>query len=127
VNFTAFDAAVTYDPPGHHGVLARRIQGREMGGPRSFTVGISGYAPGSTVDQGPTAAETVYVVLGGELEVTVAGHGPVRLGPNDSLHLDRGEVRSVRNTQPHPATLLVVLVEVDDADSPTALGRLGRD
>lgn len=122
MNFTTFSTATVYDPPGHHDVTARRIQGREMGGPDNFTVGISAYAPGAGVDEGPTAAETVYVVIDGELEVTVAGHGPTRLGRNDSLHLHRGEVRSVRNTQPHPATLLVVLVEAGAAAPPRAAG-----
>ncbi|MFC4117318.1 cupin domain-containing protein [Nonomuraea zeae] len=100
--------AVPYAPPGHHHVTARRLQGLDAGGPGGFSVGVSHYPPGSTVDTAPTAAETVYVVLAGELELTCDGsiHTVSR---HDSVHLAAGEVRSLRNASAADATLLVVL------------------
>ncbi|MCK2220466.1 cupin domain-containing protein [Actinomadura sp. ATCC 31491] len=100
--------AVPYDPPGHHDVAARRLQGLDAGGPGGFSVGLSHYPPGSTVDSAPTAAETVYVVLSGELELTCDDR-VVTLGRHDSVHLTKGEVRSLRNASGADATLLVVL------------------
>jgi quercetin dioxygenase-like cupin family protein len=104
---TAADA-VPYRPPGHHHVAARRLQGLEAGGPVEFSVGLSHYPPGSMVDAGPTAAETVYVVIDGELELTADGRTVV-LGAHDSVHLAAGEIRGLRNASTADATLLVVL------------------
>ncbi|GGG26521.1 hypothetical protein GCM10007304_45420 [Rhodococcoides trifolii] len=114
MHLTRFEDAVPYAPPGHHGVTAVRLQGLDAGGPDGCVVSISTYAPDSFVDLLPTAFETIYVVLDGEL--VIYAHGKVAtLRRDDSVHLDRGEVRSIRNVQSSSATLLVVLLSAKPA------------
>lgn len=99
--------AVPYDPPGHHGVAARRLQGLEAGGPAGFAVAVSHYPSGAAAMMAPIAADTVYVVLDGELTVTAGGTSVV-LAADDSVYLAAGTTRSVRNHGTAAATLLVV-------------------
>jgi mannose-6-phosphate isomerase-like protein (cupin superfamily) len=100
--------AVPYAPPGHFGVESRRLQGAEAGGPDGFWVAESVYPPGSGAELTPTAGDTVYVVLEGELTVTAGDHGET-LRPHDSVFIGAGEVRSLLNASDEPALLLVVL------------------
>lgn len=117
MHLTRADDGVVYQAPGHFGVSSRRLQGHEAGGPRRAAVSISVYPPGAGVQPLPTAAETIYVVLAGELELN--GHlgeqDALVLGAHDSVHLRRGEVRSLRNAGTSDAELLVVML-TDDGD-----------
>jgi uncharacterized cupin superfamily protein len=105
---TRADDAPRYDPPRHHGVDASRLQGHEAGPTEGFWVGLSVYQPGGAAEPGPTAEETVYVLLDGELVVT-AGAEEVTLSPHDSVHLPKGTMRAVENRSGESATLLVVI------------------
>ena len=107
---TRADAAPPYSPPLHSGVEARRLQGLEAGSTERFWVGLSTYPPGAAAELAPTAQETVYVVLDGELELAVPAEG-VRetLRAGDSVHLPQGTVRSVTNVSGAEARLLVIL------------------
>jgi mannose-6-phosphate isomerase-like protein (cupin superfamily) len=105
---TRFADAPTYDPPLHRGVAAARLQGHEAGPTERFWVGLSDYGPGGAADEAPTREETIYVVLAGELTVTCGGREET-LGPQDSVHLPKGTVRTVENRTGITATLLVVI------------------
>jgi uncharacterized cupin superfamily protein len=111
---TRADAAPPYSPPLHSGVDACRLQGLEAGPTERFWVGLSVYSPGGAASLSPTAQETVYVVLEGELELAVPAED-VRetLRPGDSVHLPQGTVRSVTNVSGAAARLLVVLATPD--------------
>ena len=104
---TRLSSAPSYEAVAHHGVAARRLQGREAGPVLGFWVGLSHYLPGGGTDERPTAAETVYVLLDGSLDVTAEG-STVTLGTLDSVHLPAGTVRRVDNVSAVPATLLVI-------------------
>ncbi|WP_204803034.1 cupin domain-containing protein [Mycobacterium riyadhense] len=106
MNVTRADEAPPYVAPGHQGVCTKRLQGLEAGYTDRFWVGVSCYNPGGFVEKAPTGEETVYVVLDGELVVTTDG-GETVLGRLDSLHLAKGEVRSVRNRSNQEALLMV--------------------
>jgi quercetin dioxygenase-like cupin family protein len=93
--------APAYHPPRHTDVEARRLQGHEAGPTERFWVGESRYPPGGSAERSPAAEETVYVVLEGELTLT--------LEAGDSVHLPKGETRSVENTSDDDARLLVVI------------------
>jgi len=112
-DFTRFSEAPTYDPPLHHQVDAKRLQGFEASDTTAHWVGHSVYHPGATVDESPVRAESIYVVLEGELVVTVGGDEYV-LGQYDSLHLNQGEVRSVANRTDADALLLVAIAHLRD-------------
>ena len=103
---TRFAEAPAYAPPLHHGVDCKRLQGFEAGPTSHFWVGLSVYAPGGCADESPTAEETIYTVLDGELVITAEDREET-LGRYDSVHLPKGTVRSVRNRSGRPATLLV--------------------
>lgn len=103
--------AVPYAPPGHVGVRSRRLQGAEAGGPAGFWVAESVYPSGAAAELAPTAGDTVYVLLEGEIEVTADGHTET-LRPHDSVFIPDGDRRSVLNAAEGPALLLVVLQPV---------------
>ncbi|MEV8308284.1 cupin domain-containing protein [Streptomyces flavidovirens] len=105
---TRLQQAPPYQPPSHHGVGALRLQGHEAGPTARFWTGLSYYLPGGAADAAPTAEETVYVLLDGEVVVTADGHEET-LRPYDSVHLTKGQVRSVENRSKRPATLLVTI------------------
>jgi quercetin dioxygenase-like cupin family protein len=91
-------------------VDAVRLQGLEAGPTTRFWVGMSVYASGGTAQLAPTAEETVYVVLDGELTLAVPDDGlETVLHPGDSVHLPRGTARSLTNPAEAPARLLVVI------------------
>ena len=107
---TRAGAAPSYDPPRHVGVDAHRLQGLEAGPTGSFWVGHSLYHPGGAAQESPTAQETVYIVLSGQLTLTVPAEGLTEvLRPGDSVHLPQGMVRSVTNDTGAEAELLVIM------------------
>ncbi|MEU7279846.1 cupin domain-containing protein [Streptomyces sp. NPDC045431] len=105
---TRLDQAPPYQPPSHHGVGGLRLQGHEAGPTARFWTGLSYYLPGGAADVAPTVEETVYVVLDGELVVTADGREET-LRRYDSVHLTKGETRSVENRSKRPVTLLVII------------------
>lgn len=105
---TRYDQAPAYSPALHQGVEARRLQGMEAGPTGRFWAGLSVYAPGGAAETSPTAEETVYTVLEGELTVLADGREEV-LRVYDSCHLPKGTVRSVENRSGAPAVLHVVV------------------
>lgn len=108
MRITRAGAAPGYSPPLHHDVHAVRMQGHEAGPTSRFWVGRSRYLPGGRADEAPTAEETVYVLLDGELEVAAGGQVGT-LHPGDSVHLPKGTVRRIENRSGRDASLLVVI------------------
>ena len=108
MRITTADQAPPYHPPLHQDVQAVRLQGHEAGPTSRFWVGRSRYLPGGRAQEAPTAEETVYVVLDGELVLSTDGQdSTIRAG--DSVHLPKGTVRSLENRSGKDASLLVVI------------------
>ncbi len=105
---TRAGAAPGYSPQLHHDVHAVRLQGHEAGSTSRFWVGRSRYLPGGRAEQAPTAEETVYVLLDGELEVAADGQ-VCTLQAGDSVHLPKGTVRRIDNRSGRDASLLVII------------------
>lgn len=108
MRITRADAAPPYEPPLHYDVTAVRLQGHEAGNTSRFWVGRSRYLPGGRADEAPTAEETVYVVLDGELMVTADGQSAA-VYAGDSVFLPKGTVRSIENRSGREAVLLVII------------------
>ena len=108
MNLTRAADAPGYAVPLHDGVQAVRLQGHEAGPTERLWVGLSTYHPGGVAQTAPAKEETVYIVIDGELVVTVGGTETM-LGRFDSLHFARGEVRSIENRSGREAVLLVVI------------------
>ncbi|MEL6233073.1 MAG: cupin domain-containing protein [Pseudomonadota bacterium] len=105
---TRFADALPYEAPNHWGVHGLRLQGFADGGPENQWVGLSQYLPGGGAGPDATPFEKVYVVLEGEITVTVGGVDTV-LGPMDSCTIAPGELRKVENRANHIARMLVVM------------------
>lgn len=108
MNVTRVSEAPTYVAPAHHGVCTARLQGLEAGRTEKFWVGVSLYHPGGTAERANAPEETVYVVLDGEL-VLRTDEGETVLGRLDSVHLAKGETRSILNRSDREALLLVTI------------------
>lgn len=103
-----FDDALPYEAPNHWGVVGLRLQGFEDGGPENQWVGLSQFLPGGGAGPDSTPFEKVYVVLDGEMTVTVDGAETV-LRRYDSCTIAPGEDRKIENRANHTCTLLVVI------------------
>ncbi len=107
MHIVKFDDAPEYEAQNHHGVTARRIQGREAGGPDGVYVSISEYPPGSGGDSIAGLAEVVYVILMGTMLIT-SDDGDAELSTGDSVSFAPGENRSAHNATDQHARLLVI-------------------
>lgn len=116
MNVTRLCDAPTYVAPAHHDVRTSRLQGLEAGPTERFWVGVSLYHPGGMAEKAAAPEETVYVVLDGEL-VIHTDEGEVVLGRLDSMHLAKGETRSILNRSDHETTLLVTMANPDRDES----------
>lgn len=100
--------AQSYDAPNHWGVTGLRLQGFEDGGPENQWIGFSQFLPGGGAGPDATPFEKVYVVLEGEMTVSVDGQDTV-LGPLDSCTIAANEVRKIENQSNHVCKMLVVI------------------
>lgn len=103
-----FVDAETYDAPNHWGVTGLRLQGFEDGGSENQWVGFSQFLPGGGAGPDSTPFEKVYVVLEGEMTVTIGDEDTV-LGPMDSCTIPPGEIRKIENRTNHICKMLVVI------------------
>ncbi len=113
---TRVSEAPTYVAAAHHNVCTARLQGFEAGHTERFWVGLSLYRPGGIAEKAAVREETVYVVLDGELVVST-GERETVLGRLDSIHLAKGEVRSIQNRSGHEALMLVTIAHPQEEES----------
>jgi uncharacterized cupin superfamily protein len=104
MRITRLADATPFDPPGHHRVGPLRLLGGESDG---ITVVLSHYLPGGEAEEAPQPAETVYVVVAGEL-VMISDGSEETLRRYDSVHFTAGTVRSVDNRTQLPARMLEI-------------------
>ncbi|WP_146345722.1 cupin domain-containing protein [Falsiphaeobacter marinintestinus] len=103
-----FSDAQPYEAPNHFDCHGLRLQGFEDGGPENQWVGFSQFLPGGGAGPDATPFEKVYVVLEGEMTVTVDGQDTV-LGPMDSCTIPPDEIRKIENRSNHICKMLVVI------------------
>lgn len=108
MHFKRFKDAQPYDAPNHFGTVGLRLQGFEDDGPKNQWVGLSQFLPGGGAGPDSTPFEKVYVVLEGEMTVTVDGEATV-LGKYDSATIPPGEVRTIENKTNDVCLMLVVI------------------
>lgn len=105
---TRFADAQPYVAPNHFDMRSLRLQGFEDGGPQTFWTGLSHFLPGGGAGPDSSLLEKVYVMLAGELTITVGGVDTV-LCAMDSCCIPGGELRAVKNYGNDIATMLVVM------------------
>ena len=103
-----FSDAEPYEAPNHWGVTGLRLQGFEDGGPENQWVGLSQFLPGGGAGPDSTPFEKVYVVLEGEMTITVDGKDTV-LSAFDSCTIPPNEERKIENRSNHVCKMLVVI------------------
>jgi quercetin dioxygenase-like cupin family protein len=114
VHVTRSGEAQAYAPPHHSGVTARRHQGRQAGGDSPALVSTSTFTPTASAESTPTTYDTIYLVLDGQLELSVDDRTET-LGKGDSVFLPAGTVRGLRNHTETDARLVVVAVPPAEA------------
>jgi quercetin dioxygenase-like cupin family protein len=114
VHVTRSGEAQPYAPPHHSGVTARRHQGRQAGGGSPALVSTSTFTPTASADSTPTTYDTIYLILDGQLELSVDDRTET-LGKGDSVFLPAGTVRGLRNHTETDARLVVVAVPPAEA------------
>jgi quercetin dioxygenase-like cupin family protein len=108
MDVTKIADAKKYEAARHWDVSTLRLQGLEASPTKKVTVGLSYFLPGGGAEKSSSPLERVYVVVDGEVAVTVGGKETV-LGPLDSCHIPAGEERAIVNKTNRVATMLVVM------------------
>jgi quercetin dioxygenase-like cupin family protein len=101
----------TYNAPGHFGMVAMRLQGKDETGISKFWMGMSHFLPGGGADwayEENSPQEKVYFVLEGEITVQ-SKDGEIVLRKGDSLFIGPNEGRSMKNKTNQVATILVII------------------
>lgn len=103
-----FSDAQPYEAPNHWGVVGLRLQGFEDGGPENQWVGFSQFLPGGGAGPDSTPFEKVYVVIEGEMTITVDDKDTV-LQRYDSCTIPAGQERRIENRSNDVCKMLVVI------------------
>ena len=106
---TRFSAAAEYHPPLHHGCTALRLQGFAASGADFAWAGLSHILPGGGADMDAGPLGKIYVVVAGEVTVTLGDGSGAVLGLYDSCFIPAGEARAVRNAANAVASMIVVM------------------
>lgn len=103
----------SYQAPGHYGMTALRLHGREEASSQAFWVGLSHFLPGGGAEFDASPSEKVYFVLDGEVTVKCQSGEIVTLHPWDSMYVGANEGRALVNETNRPASMLVIINYTD--------------
>jgi len=100
-----------YAAPGHFGMTAMRIHGKEETGAEKFWMGLSTFLPGGGAEYAyeDNPLEKVYYVLEGEMTVTDKEGKKYVIHANESISFKPFEGRYLVNESNKAATMLVVI------------------
>ncbi|MGD9117857.1 MAG: cupin domain-containing protein [Dehalococcoidia bacterium] len=104
------DEVKPYEAPGHFGMVAMRLSGKEETGAQKFWVGMSHFLPGGGAEYAyeDSPMEKFYFVLDGEITVKTKEEEFV-LGPMEGIFMAPNEGREIINKTNKPVTMLVVV------------------
>ena len=109
MDVTRFADARPYHPPKHHGMTALRLQGLEASAADFAWAGLSHILPGGGAEMAAGPTGKIYIVVVGEVTVTLGDGSSAILGPLDSCFIPAGEERAVTNASNAVASMLVVM------------------
>ncbi len=100
-----------YTAPGHFGMTAMRIHGKEETGAEKFWMGLSTFLPGGGAEYAyeDNPLEKVYYMLDGEMTITDKTGTKFVIRKGDSLSFKPFEGRSLVNESNAPAVMLVII------------------
>jgi glyoxylate utilization-related uncharacterized protein len=104
------DEVKPYAAPGHFGMVAMRLCGKEETGAQKFWVGMSHFLPGGGAEYAyeDSPLEKFYFVLDGEITVKTKKEEFV-LGPMEGIFIAPNEGREIINQTNKPVSMLVVI------------------
>jgi glyoxylate utilization-related uncharacterized protein len=104
------DEVKPYAAPGHFGMVAMRLSGKEETGAQKFWVGMSHFLPGGGAEYAyeDSPLEKFYFVLDGEIIVKTKKEEFV-LGPMEGIFIAPNEGREIINQTNKPVSMLVVI------------------
>jgi glyoxylate utilization-related uncharacterized protein len=105
-----FDEVKSYAAPGHFGMVAMKLSGKEETGAEKFWVGMSHFLPagGAEYAYEDSPTEKFYFVLDGNIKVKSKTEEFI-LGPMDGIFIGPNEGREIINKTNKPVTMLVVI------------------
>jgi quercetin dioxygenase-like cupin family protein len=109
VEVTRYSDAQPYQAPLHHGVAALRLQGFGASGADFAWAGLSHILPGGGADMDAGPLGKIYIVIEGEVTVTLGDGKAKVLRKLDSCYIPPGEAREVRNKHNAVASMIVVM------------------
>ena len=104
------DEVKPYEAPGHFGMVAMRLSGKEETGAQKFWVGMSHFLPGGGAEYAyeDSPLEKFYFVLDGEITVKTKKEEFV-LEPMEGIFIAPNEGREIINQTNKPASMLVAI------------------
>lgn len=100
-----------YEAPGHFGMTAMRIHGKEETGAEKFWMGLSTFLPGGGAEYAyeDNPLEKVYFVLEGEITVSDKEGNEYVIHKNESISFKPFEGRYLVNKSNEPVQMLVII------------------
>ncbi|MDR1571983.1 MAG: cupin domain-containing protein [Clostridiales Family XIII bacterium] len=100
-----------YEAPGHFGMTAMRIHGKEETGAEKFWIGLSTFLPGGGAEYAyeDNPLEKVYYVLEGEMSVKDKAGKEYVVHANEAISFKPNEGRHLVNSSNKPAVMLVII------------------
>lgn len=109
MDITRYADAKAYHPPLHHGCTALRLQGFDASSADFAWTGLSHILPGGGADMDAGPSGKIYVVINGEVTMTLGDGSSATLGFMDSCFIPAGEAREVRNKSNAVASMIVIM------------------
>jgi glyoxylate utilization-related uncharacterized protein len=106
----SLDEVKPYSAPGHFGMVAMRVSGKDETGAQKFWVGMSHFLPGGGAEDAyeDSPTEKFYFVLDGRITVKSRTEEFV-LGPMEGVYIAPNEGREIINNTNRPVSMLVVI------------------
>ena len=100
-----------YEAPGHYGMTAMHIHGKEETGAEKYWVGLSTFLPGGGAEYAyeDNPLEKFYYVLEGEMTVRDKAGKEYVVHAGESISFSPNEGRYLDNKSNKPAVMLVVI------------------
>jgi mannose-6-phosphate isomerase-like protein (cupin superfamily) len=109
MQITRLADAKRYDAPKHFDMRSLRLQGLEASGADFAWAGLSYFLPGGGAEMDASPLGKIYVVLEGEVTITLDNGDIHVLAKLDSCFIPAREARSVHNYGNVVAAMLVVM------------------
>jgi quercetin dioxygenase-like cupin family protein len=109
MEITRFEEAARYDAPKHFDMRGLRLQGFDASSSRFAWTGLSHFLPGGGAEMDASPLEKIYVVVEGEVTITLASGEKHRLSKLDSCYIPGNEGRAILNESNQMASMLVIM------------------